>query len=630
MPSFLFNKKSKIVMNKKLLYIAVMALPVLLMSSTRPLGVWCWRHGSVSRASIHADLVWMKDAGLGGACLIPVEEERGLIADGETANLLSSDFWNMIDYAFLQADSLGLEIGIRMSDDFALASVASPKPEEMMQKVVWTDSIIKGSKILGQVLLRPESYKDGKNQPIGREDGYYEDIAAFAVPSGEIVSMNDVVCLKLEAGKVVTATQEGKELKKLPRGNWRLIRIGHTSVGQTGAPGDMGKAQRLDEFSPTSARKLFASCYESFFERPYADVIKYLVMDSTDDGCQTWGYRFAEEFEARRGYDLLPYLPVMVGVKLESAERYEEIWKDIRLTIHELIDEKYVRVLADLADEYGLEVWYGDENLIDVISRAHVYGKNPVLAEGFVGMRDMWSMTSEVMKQQIDHYLALGANKLYFRLPDRKTWHKSERDLIDYVANCQKLLQQGSPVVDIAVFEGEEEDSCMVKSNRQTLPVPSGYKYDFMDKEALLRWNPEANYKARKPERQDYRILVVPQQQLSAEVKNKIEQLREAGVVIVDNLAHTSDFTAYGISPDVILPTNMDYAHRQVLEPRARKDIYFLVNQEGEERSVTVTFRTQNVAIRQVVKLSLPAYGSAFVVLSDKDGIKIFNPSLGE
>ena len=618
-------------MNKKLLYdIAVMALAVLLMSSTRPLKIWCWRHGAMSRTSIHADLVGMKNTGWGGACLVPVSEGGGpMAAEGKTV-LLSPAFWDMIDYAFQQADSLGLEMGIRISDDLALSAVPSLKPEEAMQKIVWTDSIIKGTKILGLPLLRPESYKDGKKQPVGCEDGYYEDIAAFAIPSGEIVPMNNVVSLKLEAGKVVTATQNGVELQKLPKGNWHLLRIGHTVMSPADTLAGVRKTQELDLFSPMSARKLFASCHETFLERPDAEVIQYFVLDSRKGSCQTWGYRFAEEFKARRGYDLLPYLPVMAGVKLESAMKYDHVWKDIKQTIDELVDEKYVKTLAGLADEYGLKVSYDGVRMKDVVSHAHVYGKNLVQAEGFAGMRDMWGETPEKIKRQIDSYFTLGVNNLFLRLPEHNKWHKTEHDVVDYVANCQEWLQQGQPVVDIAVLESEENDSSMVKASQRTLQMPSGYQYDFMDKEALLRWNPEANYKVGKPERQDYRILVIPQQQHSAEVNKKIAQLREAGIVIVEQVSKTSDFSVNGISPDVVLPENMDYSHRQVLGPQARKDIYFLVNREGVERSVTVTFRTQNVAVRQVVKLSLPAYGSAIVVMSDKDGMKIYQLSVGE
>ena len=154
-----------------------------------------------------------------------------------------------------------------------------------------------------------------------------------------------------------------------------------------------------------------------------------------------------------------------------------------------------------------------------------------------------------------------------------------------------------------------------------------GYKYDSMNKDALLKWNFEYSPKGKLPGNQDYRILVVPQpaNTLSAEVKAKIEELREEGIIIIDKPYQAKDFSQYGIEPDVVLPENMDYAHRCVLEATGRKDIYFLTNQEDKERLITATFRTRTSKIRQVVKLSLPAYGSAFVILSNKEDMQVIS-----
>ena len=594
----------------------------------KPWAFWPWGNGGVSKASIHADLVNMKNIGLGGTLLVPVHrmDERQDKKDEEW--VFSPKFWKMVDYSFQLADSLGLGIGVSCPDEFLTACSSTILPEEAMQHVVWTDSLIHGSKILGLQLLRPQSYKDGKFQPVGSEGGYYEDIAAFAIPCqenvdkrdaakqkgvgtsalSEVVGLDDVVRLSLENGKVVAATQNGNELKKIPKGTWRLLRMGHTvMVRSNNETIENGNGLEEDQFSLVSAQKRFASWYEKFLERPYSDVIKYLQIDSKENNDQNWGYRFAEEFKARRGYDLIPYLPVVAEVRLQSTEKYEQVRKDIRKTIRELVGEKYMKPLVAMAKEYDLEVSDDGVEIIDVVNLA-----------------------PEKMKQKVDHCFTLGVNKILFRLPNHQTWSKAKGDMVAYVDNCQRWLQQGNEVVDIAVLLDEDSLSFASQPHRKTMPVPSGYKYDFINTETLLRWNPEASYKVGKPERQDFRILVVPQLQLSEEVKKKVEQLREAGIIVVDNLGKTRDFSENGISPDVEMPENLDYTHRRVLEPQARKDIYFLVNQEGKERTVTVTFRTQNVAIRQVVKLSLPAYGSVFVVMTDKDGMKIFNPLVGE
>lgn len=150
-----------------------------------------------------------------------------------------------------------------------------------------------------------------------------------------------------------------------------------------------------------------------------------------------------------------------------------------------------------------------------------------------------------------------------------------------------------------------------------------------INKDALLKWNFEYSPKGKLPGNQDYRILVVsqPESSLSAEIKAKLEELREEGIVIIDKPYQAKNFSQYGIDPDVILPENMDYAHRLVLEATGRKDIYFLVNQENKERQITATFRTGTSRIRQIVNLNLPAYGSVFVILSNRDDMQIISPA---
>ncbi len=867
--------------------LAVTTLSALLVASAaahggnqaKPWTFWYWMYGAVSKPGIHADMVGMKNVGLGGCYLMPIRGAAERPQYRGDAIQLSPKFWEMVDYSFQQADSLGLDMGIHICDGFALAGSPAILPEESMQKVVWTDSIVMGGKsIQGVALLRPESYKDGKQQPAGSEGGYYEDIAAFAIrckempqhfkPSrtdytdavstskgyylatkpasitytfdspvtvrsmrvvpkgnnvqaqrllvqvsddgvnfrdvkqlvpprqgwqntqcdytfslptttaryfrfswtpdgtdpgaedmdaakwkpllklqdvvlsnqpmvnqyegksaavwridtdtaatGETVPMDDVVRLQLLDGKITGAFVNGKLQKKLPKGTWRLLRMGHTSTGQTNATAGDGKGLEVDKFSAEATRKLFASWYELFLKRPHGNVVKYLHIDSWECGSQNWGCHFAEEFKARRGYDLLPYLPVMAGVPLESAGKYEQVLKDVRLTVNDLVHEKFFATFTGLAHERGLKVshestaptfpadgllhskyadipmgeyWLNSpthdkpNDMLDAVSGAHIYGKNIVQAEGFTEVRGVWDETPAMLKPMLDRNLALGMNKLFFHVTahnpwmDRKpgmtlegiglffqrdnTWYPEARGFVDYITQCQRYLQQGTPVVDIAVFTGEELPSRALTPDKLVPMLPGvfgadrvtsekqrianegipleespvgvthsanildlkdwcnalhGYKYDSMNKDALLGW------KVGNQTKQGYRILVVPQPKntLSTEVKAKIEQLKAAGIVIIDSPYHAKDFSQYGIEPDIFLPENMDYAHRKVVaaSDASVADIYFLTNQEARERTMEVSFRGQTAK----AKLKLPAYGSAIVTFSKEGEMKV-------
>lgn len=640
--------KIKTFMNSKKRYMVIALLALLVVSAmayndeAKPWTFWNWKYGSVSRPGIHADLTGMKNVGMGGIWLMPVREagERLEFQDGVAQ--LSPEFWKMMDYSFQLADSLDFDMGIHVLPGNPLVL-----PAESMQKVVWTDTIVKGGKkIEGLQMWQPESYKNGKMQSAGSESGYYQDIAAFAIrfkgktgpawrnstdsaARSEMVPMTDVLPLKMEGGMVMGAMVNGILQNKLPKGTWCLLRMGHTSTGQTHAADGKGMGLEVDRFSPAAVKKLFDSWYAPLLNRPHGDVVSYLYIDPREWGSQNWGYQFAEEFKARRGYDLIPYLPVMAGVPLESASRYDQVQNDIRLTIQELVKEKFFQTFTRLAEEQYVEVSCepiprtdNSDDMFRAVSRAHIYNENPVQAVACTGNSGAWNGLPALLKPLVDRHLALGINRFIFQHDIVR--HLEVRGFVDYITMCQDYLQQGRPVVDIAVFHPSENPE-----QKNSYRAPRGYKYDLINKDALLKWNFEYSPKGKLPGNQDYRILVVsqPDSSLSAEIKAKLEELREEGIVIIDKPYQAKNFSQYGIDPDVILPENMDYAHRLVLEATGRKDIYFLMNQENKERQITATFRTGTSRIRQIVNLNLPAYGSVFVILSNRDDMQIISPA---
>ena len=73
-------------------------------------------------------------------------------------------------------------------------------------------------------------------------------------------------------------------------------------------------------------------------------------------GSQNWTPKFREEFQKRRGYDPLPYLPNVTDGKITGAEVHVSIgdpavarrfrW-DFDQTISELLAENYVGLALD-------------------------------------------------------------------------------------------------------------------------------------------------------------------------------------------------------------------------------------------------------------------------------------------
>ena len=141
----------------------------------KPWTFWYWMYGAVSKEGITADLEAMKQAGLGGTYLMPIKGiHEGAQYSGK-AQQLTPEWWEMVRFSMEEADRLGLKLGMHICDGFALAGGPWISPEESMQKVVWSDTIVDGGKLKAFRLPQPEAY-----------EGFYEDISLFALPVKEV------------------------------------------------------------------------------------------------------------------------------------------------------------------------------------------------------------------------------------------------------------------------------------------------------------------------------------------------------------------------------------------------------------------------------------------------------------
>jgi hypothetical protein len=81
---------------------------------------------------------------------------------------------------------------------------------------------------------------------------------------------------------------------------------------------------------------------------------RYTHIDSWEIGVPTWTNNFLAEFQRRRGYDPVRYLPALAGKKLDAAELNERFTWDYRRTVADLIAENYYGRLHELSAMHGL------------------------------------------------------------------------------------------------------------------------------------------------------------------------------------------------------------------------------------------------------------------------------------
>jgi hypothetical protein len=142
--------------------------------SSKPWVYWYWMKSAYSKAGITADLEAMKQAGIAGAYLMTIKGPANPPLIDPPVLQLTPEFWDMIHWAFQEANRLGLKMAFHGADGFAVAGGPWITPEMSMQKIVWSTTEIAGGKTITSKLPVPEHYKD-----------YYKDIATFAIPIKE-------------------------------------------------------------------------------------------------------------------------------------------------------------------------------------------------------------------------------------------------------------------------------------------------------------------------------------------------------------------------------------------------------------------------------------------------------------
>ena len=223
--------------------------------------------------------------------------------------------------------------------------------------------------------LRPGQTNQPQSTPVAElvlytvpKINHAEEKAGYATPSDlmehqttamteEVVSSDDVIDItdKVDA--------DGKLVWKAPKGNWVIYRFGYSLTGKENHPAS-------PEATGLEVTKLDKEAFTDFLEyylNTYKDAtgglmgkrgLQYLLIDSYEAGWETWAPEMPQEFEKRRGYSLLKWLPVLTGQIIESAERSEQFLFDWRTTIGELIEECMYANADRIAKKYGLGTYF--------------------------------------------------------------------------------------------------------------------------------------------------------------------------------------------------------------------------------------------------------------------------------
>ncbi len=138
---------------------------------------------------------------------------------------------------------------------------------------------------------------------------------------------------------------EGRLTWDAPPGRWLILRCGHASNFKMTRPCPAAAVGlECDRLAAAGIEAHYGAFLKKIFDGagPAAGrALTHVHIDSWEAGGQNWTATFPAEFRARRGYDLRPWLPVLTGRVVGSAELSERFLWDVRTTVSEMIRDNY-------------------------------------------------------------------------------------------------------------------------------------------------------------------------------------------------------------------------------------------------------------------------------------------------
>ncbi len=581
---------------------------------------WWWLNGNVTKESITRDLEEMKAKGFSGACIFDAggynQDGNGVVPEGP---LFGSAAWkSLYVHAVQEANRLGLVLSLSIQSGWNLGG-PDVTPEESTKQITWSELKVNGAAHINQVLPQPES-----------KERFYKDIAVIAFPIKQQTPHAAIRDLSLktaikEAGGSAPDTRylltdvpttpgeedallnqvidlNGKTDKngvldwEVPSGEWLVMRFGYTATGSKVSTAS-GNWQGLviDYMSKEHFNRYWNTHVEPLMKAigPLAGKsLRYLQTDSWEVGGINWTDKFAEEFHKRRGYDILPYLPVITGKIIQNREVSNRFLADFRKTISDCIAENHYGTFAERAKSYGMGIQpesagphagpldglknYGYSEIVmsefwspsphrpkpdnrffvkQASSAAHIYNRRLVGAESFTTIGPHWNdVIWADMKPSFDHEICSGLNLVYLHtftaspkemgLPGQEyfagthfnpnvTWWNWSGAFIKYISRCQYFMQQGQFVADVLYYYGDHVPNIAGQKANDPAKVLPGFDYDVINEDMLQKLSLQ-NGTVTLPGGMSYKVLVLPNHKaLSLAAIKRVDELVKAGATII-------------------------------------------------------------------------------------------------
>jgi hypothetical protein len=422
------------------------------------------------------------------------------------------------------------------------------------------------------------------------------DIYGLATPA---VAAGDIV----DKAGVVDLTSKMRPNGRLdwtpPAGRWIVLRFGYSLTGARNSPASPeATGLEVDKLDRTHVKAYFDNYLDQYKNATGGLMgkrgLQYVITDSWEAGVANWTDRMFDEFSRRRGYDMRPWLPVLAGRIVESAEASDRFLWDFRKTLGDLTAENHYDQLTAILHARGMgrytesheggrafigdgmdvkrsadipmsATWLErpgrasrqyDADVHESASVAHIYGQNIVAAESLTVYRNAWAYSPETLKSTADRMMINGLNRFIIhtsvhqpvddKIPGlglgpfgqwftrHETWAEMARPWTTYLSRSSFMLQQGRFVADIVYYYGEDSNVTALFGAKMP-DIPPGYRLDFVSADALINRLSVKDGRIVTAAGMSYRLLALDpnSRHMSLAVLRKVRDLVEAGAVVV-------------------------------------------------------------------------------------------------
>jgi len=346
---------------------------------------WWWNGNKVEKNELIRELHLLKEAGIGGVEINPIEFPHRIEGDDMGINSLEwlSDEWiDMLQTVFDEAKKLDMTCDLIVGSGWPFGSEIL-KRDERAQVVILNALPLEG----------PTTYETSQFTLFDEVD------PGVTVPNPsrtfEILSLKLVPdpLEKLEQAIDISEKRNDEIIKvEVPKGKhflYATIKVESFASVINGAPGAAGHI--LNHMDDKAVRKYLDRMSDTIQKKtgPLSNHLRAFFTDSMElEGCN-WSENFPEEFQKINGYDILEYLPFILfkvgrlggviddtyGAKKspELTEMLNRVRFDFEFTKAKILNEKFTKTYLK---------WCKDQQ---VKSRAQSYGRGFFPLESSIG-----------------------------------------------------------------------------------------------------------------------------------------------------------------------------------------------------------------------------------------------------